>query len=231
MKNLFKAYQLMHDGALVLTDIERNGIKIDSNYLQATIGSATDNTSFEADGTMVCTGSASTFDDLPPFSILAAKPGANAPTLATFVGNVEQYTFDATNDLVFGVTEVTHAYKEGSDIECHIHWATNGTDVDARGVKWQLEYGFSDHNSAFSATNSTMSAEATIAGATADRTHLITALGTISGTVGLHIGAYICWALSRVAATGSAPTGDPFAIALGFHVEQDTLGSRTRYGK
>ena len=167
----------------------------------------------------------SVYDDLPPVPILAAKLGSTAPTLTTFVGNIEQYTFDATNDFVIGSTEITHKYKEGTDISIHIHWATNGVDVTDRGVKWQLEYSIGDASEAFGAAV-TVSAEDQIPANTPDRTHLIAGLGDITGT-NLKIGAYITWRLNRIASvTDPAPSADPFCIAVGFHIEQDTIGSR-----
>ena len=79
------------------------------------------------------------YDDLPPVPITSARLGATAPTLTTFIGNIEQYTFDNTNDYVIGATELTHSYKEGTDISAHLHWATNGLDITDRTVKWRLE--------------------------------------------------------------------------------------------
>lgn len=169
------------------------------------------------------------YDDLPPVPILAAKLGATAPTLTTFVGNIQQYTFDATNDYVLGSTEITHKYKEGTDISPHIHWATNGVDVTDRAVKWQLEYSIANANDPF-ASAVTISAEDTIPANSDDRDHLIIGLGTISGT-GIKLGTYIVWRLSRIAAAGTAPTSDPFGLAVGFHVEQSSLGSRQVFAK
>jgi hypothetical protein len=34
------------------------------------------------------------YDDFPPAPIIGAKLGATAPTLATFIGDIEQFTFD-----------------------------------------------------------------------------------------------------------------------------------------
>ena len=36
------------------------------------------------------------YDDLPPVPVIGARLGATAPTLRTFTGDIEQYTFDAT---------------------------------------------------------------------------------------------------------------------------------------
>jgi hypothetical protein len=167
--------------------------------------------------------------------LLISRVGANAPTLTAFKNNVSQYTFDATNDEVFGASEVTHRYKEGSDIEAHIHWATNGLEGADKYVKWELEYtianadGAAPFTSAFG-TTVVLSKETVIPANTPDRSHIITDLGNISGT-GIKIGTYICWRLRRIAASSTAPAADPFGLAVGFHVQMDTVGSRQKYIK
>ena len=179
----------------------------------------------DGSGEMTFVGSATVWDDLPPSPIISAKLGATAPTLATFVGNVEQYTFDATNDFVIGASEITHAWKEGSEISPHIHWATNGSGTVVTGVKWDLEYTIGDSMGTFSPAG-TLSIDATIPANTSDRTHFISNFSpTIDGSAN-KIGAYICWKLSRSASGTTAPASDPFALAVGFHVEQDSVGSK-----
>jgi len=172
------------------------------------------------------------WDDLPPVPIIGAKLGASAPTLATFIGDIEQYTFDATNDYVIGSTEITHKWKEGTVIHPHIHWATNGTNANDRGVKWQLKWTVGDGNEVFS-SQVTSVVDTTIPLATADRTHFITDFDTLLNGATLRIGAYICWRLERIATAhaNGAPANDPFAIAIGFHIEMDTIGSRTETSK
>lgn len=167
------------------------------------------------------------WDDFPPNPIIAAKLGSSAPTLATFVTDIEQYTFDATNDYVIGSTEIPHTWKEGTAIIPHIHWATNGTDGTDRGVKWQLKYTVGDFGEAFS-SQQTITVDATIPASTADRTHYVSNFTTNIDGANLKIGAYICWRLNRIATAhaNGAPTADPFGLAIGFHGEMDTMGSR-----
>ena len=164
--------------------------------------------------------------DFPPNPIITARLGSTAPTLATFLGNVEQYTFDAANDYVLGATEIPHGWEEGGIIYPHIHWATNGLEVAAKGVKWVLEYTIANGTSVFPATT-TLTVDAEIPASTPDRTQFITDFSsTISGT-SFHIGAYLVWRLSRTATAhaGGAPAADPFALAIGFHGFHNTIGS------
>lgn len=37
--------------------------------------------------------------------------------------------------------------------------------------------------------------------------------------------------LSRIAAAGDAPAANPFCLAVGFHVEMDTIGSKEEITK
>jgi len=169
------------------------------------------------------------FDELPPIPIILARLGSTAPTLATFVGNVEQYTFDSTNDYIIGATEVVHWYREGTNISPHIHWATNGLEEADKYVKWQMEYTIANMDSvdgvgdAFGATTP-ISVELKIPANTADRTHMFTDLTDIVGTA-IKIGNIIVFKLNRIAAVGAAPAADPFCLSVGFHAQKDAIGS------
>ena len=171
------------------------------------------------------------WDDLPPVPVIVGRPGiGNNPSLATFQGNIQQYIF-AVNDYIYGAQEFTHSYKEGTDISAHVHWATNGTDVNDRTVKWELEYSISNavaNGGPFTElfpTPTVISSEITIPASTGDRAHILLSLGTITGT-GILIGSYITYRFRRIASSGTEPSSDPFGLAVGFHVEQNTLGSR-----
>lgn len=172
------------------------------------------------------------WDDLPPTPVTAAKLGSTAPTLATFKTDIQQYTFNETTQYVIGATEITHAWKEGTTIHPHVHWATNGLEGTAKGVQWQLKYSIGDATEAFGAQVTTV-IDVEIPASTTDRTHFVSDTApTISGT-GYNIGAYICWRLERIATAhgNGEPVADPFGLAVGFHVEQDTTGSQGEYTK
>ncbi len=173
-------------------------------------------------------GDATVWDDLPPTPITAAKLGSSAPTLATFKTDIEQYTFDATNDYVIGATEITHKWKEGTIIVPHIHFATNGSEGTAKGIQWQLKWAVGDVTEAFSAQVTSV-VDVTIDANTPDRTHYLSNLNTTLDGTNLKIGAYICWRFERIATAhgNGEPASDPFGIAVGFHAEMDMVGSRT----
>ena len=160
--------------------------------------------------------------------MISGKTGtSNVPTWQSFVGNLTAYGF-AVDDYLESTAELLHSYKEGTALEIHIHWATNGLDVDARAVKWEVEYTIANENTGVFTTNTLLTGQTTIAANTADRTHLDTSMSaTIAGT-GRKIGDVILFRVRRIAATGglSAPSANPFGLNLGIHYEKDTLGSR-----
>lgn len=189
-------------------------------------------TGFDDLGRLINYGSARTWNDLPPIPLLNQRTGgANQPSLATFLGNIQQLTF-AIGDYVYGNYEIMHEYCEGTNIEPHIHFATNSLDTSDRYVKWELEYTIANADAVapFSEvfpTPTVITAETLIPANTPAKAHILNGtFPAITGTT-FKIGAYILWRLRRIAGTGTAPSANPFGITLGFHVLQDSQGSDT----
>jgi len=176
--------------------------------------------------------SANAYDDLPPVPVVSARLGSSAPSIATFITDIEQYTFDATNDYIIGAVEVTHSYEEGTDIEAHVHWATNGSEAGDCAVQFQLKYSVLSIGAAATAQDTLVTGDLTIAGGTADRTFYVSAFTDLIDGASIGIGDYIVFRFERIAADdGAAPAADPFVIAVGFHAQHDSTGSQTRYTK
>ena len=203
-------------------------LKQDGTGAALIAGDGTNDVKISSAGHLSLHGTATVFDELPPFPIIGAKLGSTAPTLTTFVTDIEQYTFDATNDYVIGATEITHKWKEGTVLVPHIHWATNGSEGTAQGVKWQLKWSVGDAAEAFSAQVTSV-VDVTIDADTPDRTHYMSDFDTTLDGTNLKINAYICWRLERIptAHGNGEPAANPFGIAVGFHAEMNTMGSRT----
>lgn len=201
------------------------------------IGTSTDNTSFEKDGTLLMTGSATVWNDVAPTSLINARVGGgNQPTLTAIQGNIQALTF-IIGDYVYGSFELLHEYKEGTVIDVHIHWANQTLDASDRGVNWEFEYTISNLNmttpyaNAFP-TSTTLTKETLIPANSTAKSHIYTDIGSISGT-GIKIGTYILWRLRRIASvtTPTGPSASPYAFAVGAHIEQDSLGSRIEHTK
>lgn len=189
---------------------------------------------FESDGTLKYNGNATVYEDINAGFSGAKVPAVNAPTWATLVGNLSAYQFAVNDYLTIEPREIEHAWREASQIEFHVHWITGVSDGTARGVKWEIEYAWanmlaSGGTTAFG-TSTVISAETTIAASTPIRTHIYTSVGTLTPTGG-KIGAYLLMRVRRIAATGTAPSVNPFGMAAAMHIECDTTGSRTTAGK
>ncbi len=201
---------------------------------QAWFGGATDNSHFEADGTYVMNGGATVFNDLVLPLSSARVPAANAPTWSAFIGNLNAYTY-GLNDFQEFSTELAHSYKSGATIEFHVHGTVNGSNVDERTIKFEVEYtianipaesGFGD---VYPATT-TLNGELIIPASTTDLTSFSIDIG--DDTTGNFVqGAIIKGRIRRIASTGTEPTSDPFLTELGVHLESDTIGTRTAIGK
>ena len=190
-------------------------------------GGNLDYTEFESDGTLKMTGEATVYDDIYTAVAAAKVPAANYPDWSAFTANTGAYTFKVNDYADLATMEITHAYKEGSDIEAHIHLATNGTNTDIRKAKYVLYYTLGLPNSGlhqFSAEQ-TLTGELTIPANTPDKSAMYLYMGTISGT-GLKMGTQLKFRVKRIAGTGTEPTGNPFIGMIGIHFEMDTLGSR-----
>lgn len=184
----------------------------------------------EADGTLEFNGNATIFNDLVVPLSSARVPAANAPSWSGFIGNLKAYTY-GVNDFQEISTELAHSYKEASTIEFHVHGAVNGSDVDERTIKFEIEYTIADIpaegglGDVYPSTT-TINGELTIPASTTDLTAFSVDLG--DDTTGNFIqGAIIKGRIRRITSSGSEPSSDPFLTEVGIHIESNTVGTRT----
>jgi hypothetical protein len=128
--------------------------------------------------------------------------------------------------------EFVHQWREGSTCYWHLHLTTNGTNVDDRYVRFEVEYGYSAGGNmapwTFPATLD--SGDLLIPANTADKTQMILGLGNFT-PANSKIGDHCIARLRRIAATGTAPTGDPWIPMLQMHVLTNSSGSRNMTSK
>jgi hypothetical protein len=192
-------------------------------------------TEFETNGTMIAKGAATCFKDVNRSIQTGRVSSSNAPTWTTFVGNLSLYRFAVNDYIQIAPFELDHDWKQPSTLEFHLHWATNGTDISDRFVKWEIEYTFANSQNSggtptvFS-TPTIITVETKIPANTPDRTHIYSSIGTLLPSTSI-IGCQIITRLRRIASTGTAPTSNPFAIEQGIHYEVDTIGSKSRMHK
>lgn len=146
--------------------------------------------------------------------------GTTPPTFDTFQDSIYGIKFtNAQTDIVYGSFEIPHSYKEGTDLEVHLHWSPSSNDTG------NCVFNF---NYTFAAMNGTFGGEATKtftqAGSGTVNKHQYVSGNTVISGVGIGIGTIIAFALSRP--TGDAFTGDAFLHSIGIHFLSDTIGSR-----
>jgi len=181
---------------------------------------------FEADGTLKMNGTATVFNDWM-IAAHSLRAGATPPTWAPWNGTLYAPEFiDAATTDLHGSIELLHEYKQGSDIEIHIHWSPS--TINTGNCKWGLDYSIVNIDGTFAApTTITI----TPAASGVVRKHSLTSFGTISGT-GLTIGAVINFRIYRLGTDAADTfTGSAFLHNVGCHHECDTIGSRTQTAK
>jgi len=200
----------------------------------ATIGSPTNNwedsiTISHTDGSLRLQGDATQWEDLRfPAS------GINPPgTLGD--ADVDNTTFygtllfdDASTEIMAGVAQMPHAWKEGSAIYPHLHWGavnTSGGDVI-----WKFAYEIQNINSPF--TGSLLSAQYTVSATTNANDHQLTPLhgGTGIDMTGKKISCMMYWVVSRIGGSDTL-AGDARVWEFDIHYEVDAFGSNSLYVK
>ncbi len=203
--------QLRGDGASF-------GNKTDGNY-----------SDFESDGTLKFHGGATVFKDISLSGLSFSAGGAGAPDLINFVdANCLTFGFAGANttERLYITTEMNHDYKEGTDIEFHVHWTPTTPAIG--NVKWQLYYTWQSVNGTYTAPQ-LLTAISPARGTAWQNTYL--SLGTISGA-GKTINTQLVLQLFRVPSDAEDTYGaDAALLALGIHYECDTVGSRARTSK
>jgi hypothetical protein len=165
------------------------------------------------------------------FPILIRTTGTGIPTLTAINGNITMPEWAVNDYNVCESEEFIHEWKEGSPCYWHIHLTTNGSDVDDRYVRFELEYGYNDGNGTTWTFPSTVdSGDLLIPAGTADKTMLILSIGNFTPT-NAKIAGHIVARLKRIASSGTAPTNNPWIPMLQMHIEKDTMGSRQMTSK
>ena len=148
------------------------------------------------------------------------RGGVSVPNFSAFQNGVYQLLFINTqSDEVYGSFEIPHDYKEGTDLQPHIHWSPNSTNTG--NCVWDFEYTIADPMTTFPATTTTTITQA--GSGTINQHQLANTAAVISGS-GIKVGAICVFRLARP--TGDAFTGDAFLHSVGVHYQIDTIGSR-----
>lgn len=189
-------------------------------------GTDTDNTTIEADGTMIAKGAATVWKDID-IDLSAQTSGGSVPALIAVNGDpyIQSRAFagtGATVEQLGGSKELIHEMIFGEQIIPHIHWAP--TTSAAGDVKWQLRTMLVNRGGNYSGgvTTSVVTPSPGIAwrGLRSDFPPI--------STVGIQAGARIIFTLFR----DPADAADTYAASViapnfGVHVPVDMMGTRT----
>jgi len=163
------------------------------------------------------------------------RGSANAPDFAKFMDDgggtpsqgVYTYLFNKnTEEEVYFEMQIPHAYKEGTDIEMHVHWSPMDTDTGT--VRWGLEYTVANVDGTFG--NTTLIYVNDAADGTAKK-HQVASFSGISGT-GLTISCMLICRLFRDAGDAADTYDEDAALhEIDAHIEVNTIGSRDEWTK
>ncbi len=171
------------------------------------------------------------WDDVRVNALSVKLAGIKDPSFTAFMNGVYSYTFSdqalaINEEEVFFTVQIPHTYKEGTDIECHVHWTPS--DAAAGTVRWGLEYTWQDINGVFGATTIIYIDDATNS---TDREHLVAPFPTITGT-GYNLSSMLVCRLFRNSSHANDNyTNDAFFLEFDVHIEINTLGSRQEFIK
>jgi hypothetical protein len=187
------------------------------------MGDATDNTTIEESGFIVHNGGASGWHDVEFPQAVPKATGAGNPTLATLIGGIKGYAYAIGDTNPFDPRETVHKSKLGSTATWHIHFTSMANDGTDRFIKWQLEYTPEPVSGAYTGTT-TIDVEVTIPAGTAAKTPMRVNINTFTVDA---IAVLMHCTLTRIAASGAAPSIDPIVGGTHYHFQIDTpSGSR-----
>lgn len=181
-------------------------------------GTATNNATFEVDGTMVMNGDATIFEDLNFSPLSASGVPATLPDYVTINNTTHREFTSANNQLCGDIKELPHAYKLGTTLQPHAHlFLKSGESVGTTGVTfvlyWELRQttGTTFGSSTLTATSAQL--------ANGNKVDIYTS--AFAGAA--ELGAQLSCTIARTA--GDA--GDIVLLSWGVHYEADMIGSRT----
>jgi len=163
-----------------------------------------------------------TWDDVQVNLSNIKAPASDPPTWRLYNGcEVPAFGGGGTNTLYFS-SQLTHKYKQGTDLRFHFHAAYPNTG--AGNSRWTFTYSWANINGTFAAATSE-TIDFASAGV-ADK-HVIHGFTAISGA-GMLISSVLLCSLSRIGGhANDTYASDIYALSADFHIEIDTLGSKT----
>ena len=180
---------------------------------------------FETDGTLKFVGDATTWDDQQIIIGGAKFAGASDPTWTAYQGGYVLAFDKAQDNIVYFTAQLYHKYKIDSDIAFHIH--TAHADAGAGNSRWNFTYSWADLMANFPSETTISETFPSPEDADEHELHEFDAMEANSGA-GQDVSSVILCSLQREGtdAVNDTYDDDIYVVAMDFHIEQDTLGSR-----
>jgi hypothetical protein len=168
------------------------------------------------------------WDDLQVNMSTAKAPASSSPTWTSYLSSeVPAFSKTATNVLYFSA-QLPHAYKEGTDLDFHIHIAY--PDNGAGNSIWYFTYSWANIDAAFPAASN--SGNKTVASPTTANLHDMEVLITPISGAGKTVSSVLLCSISRLGGDGSDSYDNViYLVSCDFHYQKDTIGSRSRLTK
>jgi len=230
-----------YSGATTDIDLGANDLTTTGEVTSGTlkVGTATNYSEFEADGTYKANGDATVWDDMRVVPGSFDRPGTSDPAIKAVQpggSGITTYLYEFAKDNLASFTiQLPHSYKIGSDIYAHIHWTpgARGNEENGATVGWKIEYTWASINGVFG-TMATLDLSDACNGT--DWEHNMTPDIVMTGTDKGISSMLICNIKRTDTGTDDTWAGTtsgnlPLLLEIDFHFEVDTIGSRERASK
>lgn len=169
----------------------------------------------------------SKYDDLQIAMANAKTPAANAPTWRSYV-QTEVPAFSPTQvNVLYFTAQLPHSYKEGSNIEFHIHlvYPDNLTGYSI----WYFSYSWANIDGTFAAASSVT---ANITSPAVTNKHQMAGITTSINGAGKTISSVLLCSIQRLGnASEDSYASEIYLISADFHYLKDSTGSTTETTK
>jgi hypothetical protein len=158
----------------------------------------------------------------------AKTPAANAPVWRDYLqSQVPAFSPTQVNVLYF-TAQLPHSYKEGSNIEFHIHVAY--PDNSAGNSTWYFSYSWANIDGNFPVASS-VTKRFVASPVVANKHQRVSVISSIDGT-GKTVSSVLLCSIQRLGndSDDNYPS-EIYLVSGDFHIQKDTIGSRTENAK
>lgn len=184
-------------------------------------------TEIEADGTVVAVGDAVVWGNLSIAMGEVKLPGVSDPSWTAYKGSYVLTFAKAADNIASFSAQMPHGYKQGSDIEFHLHLAY--PDNGAGGSRWVFTHSWANMGAAFPGETTV---PLTVASPEITDQHQYSEIATLSGA-GKTISSILLCSIMREGTDAVNDTYDDvsYLVSMDFHYQRDTNGSRLENSK